>query len=58
MAETPHTTMRLDPETKAKLLELARAMGLSMASVVKLAVADYHRRRPRQNPGKKSGEGA
>lgn len=42
MANTPHTSFRLDEETRAALEHLSKITGSSMTEVVKMAVNDMH----------------
>lgn len=45
MAETKHSTFRLSPDTKAKLLELAELAGTTQAEVVSNLIHAEHRYR-------------
>jgi len=45
MAETKHSTFRLSPDTKAKLLELAELAGTTQAEVINNLIQAEHRYR-------------
>lgn len=45
MAETKHSTFRLSPDTKAKLLELAELAGTTQAEIITNLIQAEHRYR-------------
>lgn len=45
MAETKHSTFRLSPDTKAKLIDLAELGGITQAEVINNLIQAEHRYR-------------
>jgi hypothetical protein len=45
MAETPHSTYRLSPDTKSKLIDLADLGGTTQAEVINNLIQAEHRYR-------------
>lgn len=45
------TSVRFDNETTARLLQLAKWLGLSQSNVLRLAIKEMHRRQQRKDRG-------